>query len=112
MPDGTAELSIEDTEGQGIDTIAPVKLEELSIEEESSNTLRLSLLQGTLRMLERYLQLYASTPAFLEVFEDALHVVSKLTTVSWHSELEVKKFLIVCLLFVIRYFVLICKIRL
>ncbi|KAI8087486.1 nucleolar protein 14, partial [Thamnidium elegans] len=88
MPDGTAELSIEDTEGQGIDTIAPVKLEELSIEEESSNTLRLSLLQGTLRMLERYLQLYASTPAFLEVFEDALHVVSKLTTVSWHSELE------------------------
>lgn len=104
MPDGTAELSIEDTEGQGIDTIASIKLEELSIEEESSNTLRLSLLQGTLRMLERYLQLYAPTPAFLEVFEDALYVVSKLTTVSWHSELEVRFFfLIICSLLNIVY---------
>ncbi|KAI9358031.1 nucleolar protein 14 [Pilaira anomala] len=91
VPETTIDLSIQDTKGQGIETIGSVKLEELSIEadeESKDDAIRLSLLQGTLRMFERYLQLYASTPAFVEVFEDTLLVVSKLTTIEWHKELE------------------------
>jgi nucleolar protein 14 len=87
----TVELSIQDSEGKGIESISAIKLEQLSIEsEESSDELRLSLLQGTLRMLERYLQLYASTPALLEVFQDAHRIVSKLSaTIVWHTDIEV-----------------------
>lgn len=89
MPEGTSELSIQDTEAKNMEVIAPVKLEQLNIEaEETNDELRVSLLQGTLRMFERYLKLYSSTPAFLEVFEDSLKIVSQLSTITWHKELE------------------------
>ncbi|KAI7887814.1 nucleolar protein 14 [Mucor mucedo] len=89
MPEGTSELSIKDTEAKEAAVIAPLKFEQVNVEtEEGNDGLRLSLVQGTLRMFERYLKLYASTPAFLEVFEDSLKIVSKLSTLSWHQELE------------------------
>lgn len=90
-PEDTLELSITNTSGEGIEKISSVKLEKLNIEiEESDEEFKLSLFQGTLRMIEKFLQLYASTPALLEVFEDTLHIVSELVEIEWHLEVKVR----------------------
>lgn len=91
MPEQETNLSINNTQGEGIESISAVKFEQLNVEaEESSDEVRLSLFQGSLRMLERYLQLYASTPALLEVFQDTHRIISKLSaTIPWHTDIEV-----------------------
>ncbi|KAF7729989.1 nucleolar complex protein 14 [Apophysomyces ossiformis] len=92
MPTETAEVHIQDPQGDASKDIPSVALETLVTEslddDEDSNEMRLSLFQGTLRMLEMYLQLYASTPALVEVFEPTLEVVTKALTVSWHPGVQ------------------------
>lgn len=58
-------------------------------EEEDNDQLKLSLLQATLRTLEKYLQLYASTPALIEVFEPILLLINEIQSLEWHEELKV-----------------------
>ena len=85
-------MAPEDTE-----EIPSVTLEQLGIEsvdEDESNILRLSLLQGVLRLLTQYLQLYASTPALVEVFGPLHSIITQMLTVSWHKDIEVKEIII------------------
>ena len=96
IPDEKTEaLSIKKPSGQNIESISSVQLETLATETETSgdDNAKLSLLQGSLRMFERYLQLYAATPAFLEVFQDTLDVLELLDIeeYSWHSDIKVKQ---------------------
>jgi nucleolar protein 14 len=91
-PEESVGLSIKNTQGKDIEAISAVKLEDLSIENEESNEeFKLSLLQGSLRMIEKYLQLYAATPALLEVFQDTLTIVSQLTHIEWHQDIKVRQ---------------------
>lgn len=88
----TADLSIQKPSGENIESISSVQLETLATETENSgdDDMKLSLLQGSLRMFERYLQLYASTPAFLEVFQDTLDIFELLEhETRWHSDIKV-----------------------
>ncbi|RCI03532.1 nucleolar complex protein 14, partial [Rhizopus stolonifer] len=80
-------MSVSDVKREDLEQIPSVKLEELGTENESGQD-RLSLVQGTLRQLERYLQLYASTPAFVEVFESLLDIVKKLNELDWHKDIK------------------------
>jgi nucleolar protein 14 len=89
LPEMAVNLSIENPKGENLETIESVKLEQLAAEDETSDGIRLSLLQATLRMFERYLQLYASTPAFLEVFESTLDILTQLQLTQWHTDIEV-----------------------
>ncbi|CAO3651469.1 unnamed protein product [Mucor hiemalis] len=89
LAEEAVELSILDPSGKDIKSIPSVKLENLSIEvEESNDEIRISLFGGALRLFEKYLQLYSATPAFLEVFQDTLTILSKLNTVRWHTDIE------------------------
>lgn len=90
---GKVNLHITDTLGEGIERVRSFSLEEMgveAVEEEDKKELRLSLVQGSIRIMSRYLQLYASTPALVEVFEPVLNFVSKLTQVSWHPNIQVR----------------------
>lgn len=92
LAEEAVELSILDPSGKDIKNIPSVKLENLSIEvEESNDEIRISLFGGALRLYEKYLQLYSATPAFLEVFQDTLTILSKLNTVHWHTDIEVTR---------------------
>ncbi|KAI9489884.1 nucleolar protein 14 [Zychaea mexicana] len=84
-------LHIEDSVFEGAEEIPSLTLEQLGIENvehDESHLLRLSLLQGALRLLTRYLQLYASTQALVEVFEPLHSIVTQMLTVSWHKDIE------------------------
>ncbi|KAL9547713.1 hypothetical protein MBANPS3_006036 [Mucor bainieri] len=87
------DLSIMKPSGQDIESISSVQLETLATETETSgdDNVKLSLLQGALRMFERYLQLYAATPAFLEVFQDTLDLLEQLDLdeYRWHSDVKI-----------------------
>lgn len=89
----TVDLSIKKPSGKNIESISSVQLETLATEAENSedDNMKLSLLQGALRMFEHYLQLYAATPAFLEVFQDTFDVLELLDVeeYSWHSDIKV-----------------------
>lgn len=84
-------MSVADMEGKDLQTISPVRLEELSTEMENDDN-RLSLVQGTLRQLEKYLQLYASTPALKEIFESLLEIIEQLTLLNWHQDIKASFF--------------------
>ncbi|KAG0175439.1 nucleolar complex protein 14 [Apophysomyces sp. BC1015] len=92
MPTDKVDVYITDPHGDTSKEISGVTLDKLAIEaldeDEDSNEMRLSLFQGVLRMLEKYLQLYASTPALVEVFESALDIVTKSMASSWHPSIE------------------------
>lgn len=95
LPETSVQLSVDNTKGDNLETVLPLKLEQLATEtqlEETNTGIRLSLLQATLRMFERYLQLYASTPAFLEVFESTYDIFVQLSSTKWHSDIEVSNF--------------------
>ncbi|KAG1283376.1 hypothetical protein G6F66_010929 [Rhizopus arrhizus] len=83
-------MSVADMEGKDLQTISPVRLEELSTEMENDDN-RLSLVQGTLRQLEKYLQLYASTPALKEIFESLLEIIEQLTLLNWHQDIKASR---------------------
>ncbi|KAI7905544.1 nucleolar protein 14 [Cokeromyces recurvatus] len=92
FPDRYIDFSIEDYKGNNMKSVSNLKLEQLVTESdlvENKDERRLSLLQGALRMIERYIQLNASTPAFLEVFESTLEILQKLANLNgWHSDIE------------------------
>lgn len=95
LPETSVELSIDNPKGDNLENIVPLKLEQLATEtelDETNDAIRLSLLQATLRMFERYLQLYASTPAFLEVFESTFDILVQLTLTQWHTDVEASTF--------------------
>ncbi|KAI9246896.1 nucleolar protein 14 [Phascolomyces articulosus] len=84
-------LHIQDPITEESEEIPSITLEQLGIEtvdDDESNLLRLSLLQGVIRLLTRYLQLYASTPALVEVFEPLHNIITHMLTVSWHKDIE------------------------
>ncbi|KAL0076638.1 nucleolar protein 14 [Phycomyces blakesleeanus] len=87
-----AKLNIQDSTGGEIESIGSLDLDRLGDEnvenEEGSNEMRLTLLRSTVLMIERLLQLYASTSALVELFQQTLDIVRILETVSWHSEIE------------------------
>ncbi|KAI9266971.1 nucleolar protein 14 [Sporodiniella umbellata] len=85
--DKTSGLGVEESEGQGLETVPGLLLEDLSTENEQGQD-RLSLVQASLRQLEKYLQLYASTPAFKEVFEGLLLLVQRLKGIKWHEDIK------------------------
>ncbi|KAI8141258.1 nucleolar protein 14 [Fennellomyces sp. T-0311] len=88
--DGTS-LHISDPAVEDVDEIPSVSLEQLGIEsvdDEETNTLRLSLLRGVLRLLTKYLQLYASTPALVEIFEPLHSIITQMASGSWHKDIE------------------------
>lgn len=84
-PESSTPLPIELTDDEEIESIKLDQLAAENIDQQDNNKIRLSLLQATVRMFERYLTLYASTPALVEVFDDALQVVSQLTTAEWQD---------------------------
>ncbi|KAI8979383.1 nucleolar protein 14 [Mycotypha africana] len=95
VTEGKIDFSIKDTTGKGLETVPTIQMEKLRTEADSSEanseTMRLSLFQGTLRMFERYLKLYAATPAFVEVFEDSLNILKRLNQVTWHSDIQLSQ---------------------
>ncbi|ORZ09154.1 nucleolar protein 14 [Absidia repens] len=90
LTDEPSTLMIEDTHGKSLTSIPSISLEQLVNEGdgEKDNTVRLSLMQASFRMIEQYLQLYASTPALVEIFEPTLLLVKQIQTVTWHKELK------------------------
>ncbi|KAI9480561.1 MAG: nucleolar protein 14 [Benjaminiella poitrasii] len=94
LSDRNIDFSIQNSKGNNIESISNIKLEQLVTEsfdmnENDKDDLRLSLLQGTLHMIERYLQLNASTPAFLEVFESTLEIFQAMSSLTeWHSDIK------------------------
>lgn len=93
MPDEVTKLHIADTNGSDLETVPNLALERLSmesVEKQERNTLRLSMLQSVLRLLTRYIQLYASTPALVEIFEPMQTLIAQTLTVSWHDDIQVK----------------------
>lgn len=93
MPDEVTKLHIADTNGSDLETIPDLALGRLSVEtveKEERNTLRLSMLQSILRLLTRYIQLYASTPALVEVFEPMQALIAQTLTVPWHDDIQVR----------------------
>ncbi|KAI9316021.1 nucleolar protein 14 [Dichotomocladium elegans] len=88
MPDEEIHLHIADTAGKNDDQLPALSLERLAIEtvdEDEQNQFRLSLLQAILRLLTRYLQLYASTPALVEVFDPLKSIISRAKSSTWHD---------------------------
>ncbi|RCH91257.1 nucleolar complex protein 14, partial [Rhizopus azygosporus] len=86
--DKLGQMPIKNIKGNDIEHIPNVTLDELSTETESDDHYRLSLVQATLRQLEKYLQLYASTAAFKEVFEGTLDVIERLNSLEWHKDIK------------------------
>ncbi|KAI8052601.1 nucleolar protein 14 [Gilbertella persicaria] len=86
LPQSDKPLSITDTTGDNLDTIPRLQLDQLATEE--TKDIRLSLLQATLSLMTNYLQLYASTPALVEVFESTLALVTPLAMASWHTDIK------------------------
>lgn len=83
---------MEDTVGGELEHLPTLALDQLTVEnveEQDRGILRLSLVQGILRVLTRYLQLYASTPALVEVFEPVKRLITKLQSITWHKDIEV-----------------------
>lgn len=87
--DKLGQMPIKNIKGNDIEHIPNVTLDELSTETESDDHYRLSLVQATLRQLEKYLQLYASTAAFKEVFEGTSDVIERLSSLEWHKDIKV-----------------------
>ncbi|KAI9300728.1 nucleolar protein 14 [Cunninghamella echinulata] len=87
----SSSLHITNIKAEGLEHIPTITLDQFVVEDEDNNNndqLKLSLLQATLRILEKYLQLYASTPALIEVFEPTLLLISEIQTLGWHEELQ------------------------
>ncbi|OBZ82885.1 putative nucleolar complex protein 14 [Choanephora cucurbitarum] len=83
LSDRQAHLSIEDI------SLSAQKLQlDQLVTEETNQSMRLSLFQATLVLFERYLQLYASTAALVEVFESTLEMVTLLDRLTWHSDIK------------------------
>ncbi|KAI7870935.1 nucleolar protein 14 [Spinellus fusiger] len=93
LSDNTAKLNIKDTKCAKLESIPSVKFDNIcseNTEEQGNSAVGLSLVQGVLRMLERFLQLYASTPALVELFQQTHDVIVALQSVSWHSDIETR----------------------
>ncbi|KAI8100216.1 nucleolar protein 14 [Halteromyces radiatus] len=90
MTEETTKLKIKDTQGKGLESLKSISLDQLVDEDgfDKKNTVRLSLVQASLRLLERYLQLYASTPALVEVFDSSLSLIQQLQSLTWHKDLK------------------------
>ncbi|KAI8388156.1 nucleolar protein 14 [Radiomyces spectabilis] len=89
MPEESVKLHIKDAVADDIEHISSIGLAQLATETlENDQAMRLSLFQGVLRMLERYLQLYASTPALVEVFEPFSAIISQIRSTTWHKDIE------------------------
>jgi nucleolar protein 14 len=95
LTDEQSTLAIKDTQGKSLTSIPSISLDQLVDEgdDANDNTVRLSLMQASLRMIEQYLQLYASTPALVEIFEPTLLLIKQIQTVTWHEELKVSSFI-------------------
>ncbi|KAI8065864.1 nucleolar protein 14 [Gongronella butleri] len=86
---GDAGVHVSDVRGGDVETIAPLSLDALVLEDqEASDSMGLTLLQATLRLFEKYLTLYASTPALVEVFEQTQQLVAQMLSVEWHADLH------------------------
>lgn len=85
LSDRQIDLSIQDTTASA----TRLQLDQL-VSEESNKAMRSSLFQATLALFEKYLQLYASTPALAEVFESTLDIVTQLDRLTWHSDIKVR----------------------
>ncbi|CAO3633792.1 unnamed protein product [Cunninghamella blakesleeana] len=84
-------LHIKDIKMDDVEHIPTITLDQFVVEDDENNNndqLKLSLLQATLRILEKYLQLYASTPALIEVFEPILLLINEIQSLEWHEELK------------------------
>lgn len=90
LPDTSCDLHI--TQPEASPDGGHLSLERLaleSVESDEQDSLRLTLLQATLRLLTQYIQLYASQPALVEVFEPLLALVEQAQTVAWHGDVKV-----------------------
>lgn len=90
IPAQKVEFSINQIDGKGIENIERIQFETFENEKGDEEQYKLSLFQAVLALIEKSIQLYASTPAFIEIYSSTLEVLKELNALEWHSTISVR----------------------